>query len=324
MVMMRGMRICTCLLLVFLVFSGPSEAGDKGERKVALVNDSVIGMDEFDREMGIFRERYGDSIKSLKESEMLALKKKILEGIIDRELLFQESQRAGIRIEDKAVEEQLAKIKKRYPSEEVFREVLKRVNLTEEEVGLQIRKGLSIQRLISERFDEIAVSEKEAKAYYDNNQQMFREPEEVRASHILVKVDPGMDEAKKAEARKKIEKARERLRKGEDFAQVARQVSEGPSRTKGGDLGYFRRGQMIKPFEEASFAMKPGQVSDIVETRFGFHIIKVTERRPEKIVRFEEVKEKLREYLKSRKVQEGVDQLVASLKEKAKIERFVP
>ncbi|MBW1997433.1 MAG: peptidylprolyl isomerase [Deltaproteobacteria bacterium] len=321
---MRGIGVWICLLLLFLAFSARGEAEGKGERKVAVVNDAVIGVDEFNREMGIFREKYGDSIKFLKESEMRALKKKIIEGIIDRELLFQESQRAGIRIEDKAVEEQLAKIKKRYPSEEVFKGVLKRVNLTEEEVGFQIRKGLSIQRLISERFDKIVVSEEEARAFFDKNPQMFKEPEKVRASHILVKVGPGMDEAKKAEARKKIEKARERLSKGEDFAQVAREVSEGPSRTKGGDLGYFKRGQMVKPFEDASFAMKPGEVSGIVETRFGFHIIKVTERKPEKIVSFEEVKEKLREYLKSRKVQKGVDQLVASLKEKAKIERFIP
>lgn len=322
-------KIQASLFLLFLlltVLPVAASAEDKAkQKKVAVVNGSAIGRDEFDREMKIFQERYGDRIRALKDSELLAVKKKILEGIIERELLFQESRRTGIRVEDKAIKEQLAAIKKRYPDEEAFRRALKTVNLTESQIRFQINKGLSIQRLISERFDKIEISEKETRAYYDNNREVFREPEEVRASHILIKVDPGMDEEKKAVARRKVEDIRERLmNKGEDFAEVAREVSEGPSRSKGGDLGYFKRGQMVKPFEEAAFAMKPGEVSDIVETRFGYHIIKLTGRKPEKALGFDEVKERLHEYLKSRKVQEGVNQLVADLKKKAKIERYVP
>lgn len=327
MALMRGHKRLTYslfLLLTLVAFLSPASAEDERKIKVAIINGSAIGKDEFDREMKLFTERYGDRLGSLKDSEMLAVKKKILEGIIERELLFQESKRSGIRVEDDKIKEQLAKIKQQYPSEETFKEVIKRVNLTEEEVIFQIRKGLSIQRLISERFDKIEVTEEEAKAYYDNNKEVFKTPEEVRASHILIKTDPGMDSAKRAEARKKIEKVRERLRKGEGFAELAQEVSEGPSRSRGGDLGYFRKGQMIKAFEDVSFAMEPGQVSDIVETRFGYHIIKVTGRKPEKVMEFDEVKSKLKDYLKSQKVREGVTKLVVSLKEKAKIERFIP
>jgi len=328
MVPMGGHKRWTYSLFIFLtlvvLLSPAVSAEEEGKTKVAIINGSAIGKDEFDREMKIFRGRYRDRLGSLKDSEMLAVKKKILEGIIERELLFQESKRSCIRVEDGTIREQLAKIKQQYPNEETFKEVIKRVNLTEEQVIFQIRKGLSIQRLISERFDKIEVTEVEAKAYYDTNKEVFKAPEEVRASHILIKTDPGMDASKRAEARNKIEKVRERLHKGEDFAELAKEVSEGPSRSRGGDLGYFRKGQMVKAFEDVSFAMEPGQVSDIVETRFGYHIIKVTGRRPEKVVEFDDVKSKLKDYLKSRKIQEGVNKLVASLKEKAEIERFIP
>jgi acyl-CoA synthetase (AMP-forming)/AMP-acid ligase II len=104
---------------------------------------------------------------------------------------------------------------------------------------------------------------------------------------------------------------------------AAKEVSEGPSAKKGGDLGFFKRGQMVKPFEEAAFAMKPGQTSGIVRTRLGFHIIKVTDKKPESMTDFKKVEEKIKTYLKQKKVQEGVQTLIASLRKKAKIEKMM-
>jgi peptidyl-prolyl cis-trans isomerase C len=123
----------------------------------------------------------------------------------------------------------------------------------------------------------------------------------VRASHILIKADPQADESQKAAARKKIKEIQNKLSKGEDFTALAREYSEGPSGTKGGDLGYFSRGQMVKPFEDAAFTSAPGQVSDIVETRLGYHLIKVTEKKPETIVAYADIKDQLQEYLKQKK-----------------------
>jgi peptidyl-prolyl cis-trans isomerase C len=140
----------------------------------------------------------------------------------------------------------------------------------------------------------------------------------------LIKVDPEADESRKAEARKKLEMIQKRLRKGEDFAALAKEFSEGPSRGKGGDLGYFRRGQMVKAFEEAAFTLRPGEVSDIVETKFGYHLIKVIDKKPEKTMAYKDVKDRLGDYLKREKVQKEVRLYVEKLKEKAKVERFPP
>jgi len=143
------------------------------------------------------------------------------------------------------------------------------------------------------------------------------------ASHILIKVDSKADASKKAEARKKIEKIQKKVKKGEDFAALAKEFSEGPSGAKGGDLGYFKRGQMVKPFEDVAFALKPVEVSDIVETRFGYHLIKVIDKKPEKVIAFAEVKDKLQQYIKRQKIQGQVNQYIEELKGKAKIDRFL-
>ena len=94
-------------------------------------------------------------------------------------------------------------------------------------------------------------------------------------------------------------------------------------RGRGGDLGYFTRGQMVKPFEDAAFAMKPGEVSAVVETKFGYHLIKVTDKKPETTMSYDDVKERLEEFLKQRKMQEEINVYVKRLEETAKIERFV-
>jgi peptidyl-prolyl cis-trans isomerase C len=145
----------------------------------------------------------------------------------------------------------------------------------------------------------------------------------VQASHILIKVDPQADESQRAEARKKIEEIKKKLGKGGDFAALAKEFSQCPSGSKGGDLGYFRRGQMVKAFEEAAFALKRGEVSDLIETKFGYHLIKAIDKKPETTIAFEEIKSKLGRYLKQNKVQEEVRQYVEKLKEKVKVERFL-
>jgi len=180
-----------------------------------------------------------------------------------------------------------------------------------------------VQKLIDNKFaDKIKVTEEESKAYYNENAAMFTQPEQVRASHILVKVDPKADEATKQAARKKIEDVQAKLKNGGDFAELAKQYSEGPSNVKGGDLGYFQHGQMVKPFEEVAFATMPGEVSDIVETNFGYHLIKVTDKKPETKTSYDEVKDKLDEYLKREKEQKEVLKYAEELRAKAKVETF--
>ena len=152
---------------------------------------------------------------------------------------------------------------------------------------------------------------------------MFKQPEQIKASHILIKVDAKADEAQKAEARKKIEEVQQKLKDGGDFAALAKEYSEGPSSAKGGDLGYFRRGQMVKPFEDAALALKPNEVSDIVETRFGYHLIIVYDTKPEQTLAYADVKDKISQRMKQEKIEKEAVQYVDKLKKDAKLEKFL-
>ena len=320
-------RIVTITAILFMaMLSLPAFAAESksaGE-KVALVNGVVITRAHYDKELKVHLERVSRQGRQISDEQLDTLKKDVLDGLIEREVLYQESQKAGIKVDDQKIDDQIASIKKRFENEENFKKALDSMGLTEAEVRLQIKRGLAIRGLIDQKVAEkIVVTEDETKAYYTGNPQFFKQPEQVKASHILIKVEPTADDAAKAAARKKIEDVQQKLKSGADFAELAKEYSEGPSGPRGGDLGYFSRGQMVKPFEDAVFSMQADQVSDVVETRFGYHLIKVYEIRPEKTLTYAEVKDKISERLKREKIQKGAQEYVEKLKKDAKIEKLL-
>jgi peptidyl-prolyl cis-trans isomerase C len=317
-------RLLIVLALVTLVSPAYAAESKSAEQKVAVVNGTVLKQAELDSETDRYLDRLQRTGRFPNDLERSQIKKQVLENLIARELLYQESQKKGIKVDQQEIDAQLTGLKGRFPNEAEFKNALSRNNLTEADLRSQFERDLAIKKLLDGQIgDKSAVSEKETRAYYDSNLETFKKPEQVRASHILIKVDPGADEAKKAEARTKIESLQTKLKKGEDFGALAKEYSEGPSGPKGGDLGFFGRGQMVKPFEETAFAMKPGQVSDMVETNFGYHLIMVSDRTPEGTIPYEEVKDRLQQFLKQQKVQEAIARYVETLKGKAKIERFL-
>jgi peptidyl-prolyl cis-trans isomerase C len=320
----RLYQITTILILVLL--SLPAMAADKTPAggKVAVINGVVITQAHFDKELKVHLERVSRQGKQISDDQITALKKDVLEGLIEREILYQESQKAGIKVPDQKVDDQMAGIKKRFPNEEEFKKALASMGLTEEEVRMQIQRGLAIRGLIDQKVaNKIVVTDEETKAYYDGNPQSFKQPEQVKASHILIKVEPTADDATKAAARKKIEDIRKKLTDGGDFAELAKEYSEGPSAPKGGDLGYFRRGQMVKPFEEAAFSMKTNEVSGLIETRFGYHLLKVYDKKPEQTLAYAEVKDRIAQRLKQEKIEKAANEYVENLKKDAKIEKLL-
>jgi len=313
-------------ILISVLFSLPAMAADKAPSggKVAVINGVVITQAHFDKELKVNLERVSRQGKQISEEQITALKKDVLDGLIEREVLYQESQKAGIKIDEQKVNDQMAGIKKRFPNEEEFKKALASMGLTEEEVRTQIQRGLSIRGLIDQKVaNKIVVTDEETKAYYDGNPQFFKQPEQIKASHILIKVEPTADDATKAAARKKIEDIRKKLTDGGDFAELAKEYSEGPSAPKGGDLGYFRRGQMVKAFDDTAFSMKINEVSGLVETRFGYHLIKVYDKKPEQTLAYAEVKDKIAQRLKQEKIEKGATAYVENLKKDAKIEKLL-
>jgi len=318
--------IKTIMVLTLILGSALAWAAEKkapGD-KVAVVNGVTISKDTYDRELDFFVRRAAPGGQQIPDVQMAQMKSEVLESLIDRELLFQESKKKGIQVKSDAVSDQLQKIQQRYPNKEEFQKLLSNMGLTESDVQAQIERGMAIQKLIDKEVTEkIKVSDEETKAFYDKNPQLFQQPEQIKASHILIKVQADAPADQKAEARKKIEDVQQKVKKGEDFATLAKTYSEGPSGPKGGDLGYFRRGQMVKPFEEAAFSLKPDETSEIVETQFGYHLIKVNDKKPAKNMTYAEVKDRLNEHLKKQKTDSEANAYIETLRKDAKIEKFI-
>lgn len=325
------------LIMAFALTSigslGFAEEKKPSEAKVAVVNGTVITRVAFNREVDRIQMQASKKGTNLTDAKLLEIKKAILENLITQELIYQESQKIGIKISENEVDENLMSMKKRFPSEAVFDKALKSANFSEAQLKTQIKRGMAAEQFIKGRFvQKIEISEKQIKSYYEGHPKLFNQSEQVQASHILIKVDPQANESQKAEARKKLEEIQKKVQKGEDFAHLAKEFSQGPSSKKGGDLGYFKRGQMVKPFDEVAFTLKPGEVSDIVKTRFGYHLIKVINKKPAKTTPYEEIKDKIEQYLKrqeaqkilkSQEVQKMIKSYVEKLKENATIERFL-
>lgn len=301
-----------------------AKPADESSKKVAIVNGTAIVQLDLDRGMEGIIQRKARTGAPMDEAQLKTIQMEVLKNLINRELLNQESKKQKIAVTDEQVNDRLSKIKQRFKGDAEYKEMLTKMKLTEAQIKAQLKEDLAIQALIDKQIvEKINVSEQDTQAYYDTHPEAFKQPEQLRASHILVTVDPKADPAKKEEAHKKIESVQEKLKAGGDFAALAKELSDCPSKEKGGDLGYFGKGQMVKPFEDAALALKPGETSGIVETQFGYHIIKLAEIKPEGVMPYAEVKDQLSQYLKQEKVKAELDSYLAGLEKSAKIEKLI-
>ena len=318
-----GLGLWTAVLVLSLaMLSWPASAEEKpGSDKVAVVNGDVITRADLDRSLDFAKRQSMQQGKPLSEDQLAALEKETLDKLIGIQLLYQASEKAGNKVDEKQVDEKFAQFKKRFPNEEALKKTMEEWHVTEAGMKAELKKGMVTEAFVVKNFvDKTTIPEEKVKAYYDSHPQFFKEPEQVKASHILIKVKPDATEAEKAEAMKKIEKAQDKLLKGEDFAEVAKTSSEGPSASKGGELGYFGRGQMVKPFEDVAFSLEPGKVSEVVKTQFGYHLIKVEDKKPASTIPFETVKPRIEQFLKQQEVQKEIKQYIENLRKNAKIE----
>jgi len=316
--------IVVVLSLSLSALTVQAEKNELSKDKIAIVNGSVITSEEFNRELSPIKQRISQQGQEIPSAQLEGIKNEILDNLINLELLFQESQNNGIKVEKKAIDSQVKLLKQKFSNDTEFKNFLSELKLSESTLKLKIKKGLAIQKLIEIQIaQKIKISDEESKGFYDKNPDLFKQPEQIKASHILIKVEPDADEMKKSEAKEKIKKIKQKLNKGEDFAALAKEFSEGPSKNNGGDLGYFQRGQMVKSFEDVAFALKTEVASDIVETQFGYHIIKVADKKPEKTIGYENVKADLAQHLKQEKTNQEVKIYIQKLREKSKIEKFL-
>ncbi len=181
-----------------------------------------------------------------------------------------------------------------------------------------IKNSILAQELLKKEIQaKIKVTDEEVEEYYKKNKDKFKEPEQVKARHILIKVDAKADDKKWKEAEKKAKNIKKRIEKGEDFAKLAKEFSDDPgTKNKGGDLGFFTKGRMVPEFEAAAFALKPGQTSDPVKTVYGYHIIQTLEKKSAKQKEFKDVKAQIRQMIQREKERELMEKMLADLKKK--------
>lgn len=243
-----------------------------------------------------------------------------LDLLIERELLYQEAVRRGLKVSDKDVDKALGEVRKQFKDKKAFERALKESGLTLSEYRKVLRRNELIQMLLKTEVDSKATyTDKALEEYYDANKERFVRPEGFKVRHILITVPPAAGEKEKEEIRNKAAALLERVKKGEDFADLAQKYSEDPYRVKGGDLGWVHEGRLDPALEEAVKKLKPGE-SVLVETVHGCHIVMLEEKKSPEQKSFSEVKEALRKELEAKRRQDLKEALVKDLKEKAKIE----
>jgi parvulin-like peptidyl-prolyl isomerase len=289
---------------------------------LARVNGEKIERWEFDNAVKRVEARAGGPVPPDKRDEVL---RGVLDQLVAYHLLAQESRARKLAVPDTDIDARLAEIRKGFPTEEAFKQGIAAQGLTLEQLKSQARTSLEVQKVIETEVNaKVAVQDPEVKGFYDQNLEKFKQGDTVHAAHILIGLPQGATPEQKTQAKTKAAAVLKTVKAGGDFATLAQaNSSDTGSAQNGGDLGFFPKGQMTPAFEEAAFKLKPGTVSPLVETPFGFHIIKVIERRAPRTAPFDEVAGQIKEFLTQGQRGQKLEQFVDQVKAKGKIEILV-
>ena len=252
--------------------------------------------------------------------------KQLLERLIQIQLLLMKATDADKAKGLEAGEKRFVTFKSRTPSEEVLVRQLKSMGMTIEQLHARLIDEATGEAVLDRELkSKITVTDEQVKKYYDENPAQFEEPETVRASHILIGTRDAssgaeLSEEKKKEKKKLVEDILKRAKAGEDFAKLAKEFSEDPgSKDKGGEYT-FPRGQMVPEFETTAFALKTNEISGVVTTQFGYHIIKLSEKKPARKVALAEVSKEVKDGLTQQEVQKQMPEYFEKLKKEANVE----
>lgn len=248
-----------------------------------------------------------------------------MQRVVDSKLLAQEARRQKMQANDERVKVTMAQVEQQAGSRAKLDEALSQLGITYALLEDSVIEADLVQVFIETTIDpQVSVTAEDVETYYNENPQMFQQPEQVHARHILMKTGAEATSDAKAAALAKAAAARKRAVAGEDFAALATEMSEGPSAPQGGDLGFFGRQQMVAPFADAAFALEVGQISEVVETQFGYHVIKVEEKKPASTMSLDEVRQPLEQMLRQNQGGQATNSVLEQLAAKAAIIQVVP
>ncbi|HET6947478.1 MAG TPA: peptidylprolyl isomerase [bacterium] len=309
-------KVKVVLITVVLALAGTAAAVavtlgmQRGTSIAATINGEVIYASELEREITAVARQYNIDLNSeqgRKQRDEIA--RVVLDQMIEQRLILQEARRRNALAGEQQVDAAIEDIKRNFPSEGEFQLALDQRGLTLNDLRDRLRTNLTVQNLQAQ-VSKATVSEDEIRKFYQDNRKEYDRPEQVRVRHILVETE--------AEARFVLA----RLARGEKFEDLAKQLSRDPgSKEQGGDLGFVARGQLVPEFEQAAFALQPGQVSKIVKTQYGYHVIRGIARQNAQPSTLAEVREQIRRQLLGKKQEADFTAWLKQVKQGAKVTR---
>ena len=341
---MKFTKVCLSALCSLLLFAGCTS----NNKAIITVNGEAITRGEYNEMINLIKNnpqfKNAPAAEKVETSPvMLMTKERVVQDLIVKKLLNQEYKKRNITANDTEIETKKQEIIKQLGSEEKFNEILKQNNVSQKRIKEDLANEVKIHKLV-EATSDVKVSDKEVKDFYNQNKERFNYPERVKASHILIEANPELikksiidadkdgklsaadiDKKVKEEMDKKMALAQDvraqALKDPKKFADLAKKYSDDKgSAQKGGDLGYFPREAMVKEFSDVAFSIKPDTISEIVVTRFGNHIILVTDRSAAGLAPFEQVQGEIKAYMEQDKKISALQKLFDGLKSNAKIE----
>ncbi|MFP4687826.1 MAG: peptidylprolyl isomerase [bacterium] len=310
------------LVTLFTVTVGCSgnAIGDDGE-PVVTVDDEVVTeaeiseqIDQAIQQQKQMMEMQGQSVEAEQEDMLRQqVRQQVIEQATNRLVLLQTARDKNLEVSDAEVDDFLAE---RMPDAEQQRAALLELGETVEEGRDSLKEMLLIQKLMEEEIGEIEISDQEARQHFDDNKEQYVQEEQVKARHILI----GTEETSESDAEAQINQLKDEITDADDFIAMAEEHSDCPSSERGGDLGYFSRGQMVPEFEEVAFDAEDGEIVGPVQTQFGVHLILVEDHREAEQQQFEDVKEEIINRLSQQRQQEKAQQVVEKLREERDIE----
>jgi len=303
--------------------AGATGSGEQGGTKVeakvlAKVGDVEITSDKVDEVFNRQKMMLQSQGRSMPPQMEQAMRERVLDEMVSIEVMLRDAKERKVVVPDEEIDAIYNQEVAKAGGEEQFNLRLMQIGKTTEDFKKSIREYMVIQKLLETVTSEIPEpTEDEVKKFYEKDKKMFNKPESVHALHILKKVAKDAPPEKVAEVEAEMKKILKLAKKKKaDFGELAKEHSECPSAAKGGDLGFFSAGQMVKEFEDAAFSMKVNQISDLVRTQFGFHIIKVLEHTKAEEAKFEEVRDNIVKMISDQNRQVAIQDYLNNLKKK--------
>lgn len=307
-----------CLAIVLFLKVAAVAQAEVIDRVVAIVNDEVITQSEVEKALMPISAQYAAIYRNEELLQKLSeARHNIINKLIENKLILAEAKNAGIEISDEEIEAKIEELKRGFSSQDEFEAVLFKQGLGITDLKENFRNQIMIQKIINRQIkSKVVIKPTEIVDYYYTHLDDFTNPQEVKISNILIKVEDKVDAPG---AYQRAEKVLSLLENGANFAQVAREYSDGPQREKGGSVGFVSRGQMIKEIDEVIFKLKVGEISGLIKSSLGYHIVKVEDIRPAYVKDLTLVQSEIEDILFQEKMERNFAQWLEKLRENAYI-----